>query len=249
MSKVCVITPTYKGKSLLERICVPSVRAQSFKDYTHYIIHDGPEKDETKEYITGLNDPRIVYESVPRAIPEPDNGAVRFGWGNKWHTICGFNCTNHARKRLDEEHKEARYIFHLDHDDAWAPNHIEMMVRALDVCADKYMAWPVAMVFSDNYFSGYAGSPFNFKGIMSTTHAGPAWSSIVYKREGPYDRFFAGHPGICSDWDWLKKFLRSTKQPAVFIPRVSVYVFRNCAVDFSDSIMEYMRGIYKNVLE
>jgi Glycosyl transferase family 2 len=101
---VSVITPTWKRNVLLLNRAAPSVTAQTYPgEIEHIIVSDGPDP-ELAELVPGLHQLPVHHEMRNRGIVPR-----LFG-------------THQARHEI---------IAYLDDDNAWRPNHLELLVRAL----------------------------------------------------------------------------------------------------------------------
>ena len=63
MKKVSIMLPDYNGGELVRR-SIESVLAQTYRDYTLYLIDNGSTKDNTREILHSYTDPRIVHVDV-----------------------------------------------------------------------------------------------------------------------------------------------------------------------------------------
>jgi len=121
---VSVVTPTWHRHDLLLSRCIPSVQAQTWPLIEHVIVSDGPDPE--------LQD--VLSHSVPWAsgvtfaqLPEHDEAAR---WGH------------HARLRALEL-AQGEYICYLDDDNAFRPQHVELLVAALEEHPEAGFAYSV----------------------------------------------------------------------------------------------------------
>jgi len=115
--KVSIITPTLPSRSsLLLSRCIPSVQAQDFRgEMEHVIQSDGANPDAWASI-------RISEESgVFRPFP------ISYLWEGKSGDGYGANIRKKALERATGE-----YIGYLDDDDAFRPDHVRLLVQALD---------------------------------------------------------------------------------------------------------------------
>lgn len=101
-----MITPTWspqRHQVLLDR-CIPSIRDQTFSDWEHLVVSDGPDP--------ALRILGAKYFELEEHV-EPHS------WGAS------------ARNRGLQETK-ARYVAYLDSDNAYRPDHLARLVDALD---------------------------------------------------------------------------------------------------------------------
>ena len=112
---VSVITPTWRRRDLLLRRCIPSVAAQTYPAVEHVIVSDGPDWD-LGEPILEASNPR--HQVTFTCLPEHDTAGH---WGGP------------ARRRgLDIAH--GKLIAYLDDDDAYRPDHLQVLAAALADC-------------------------------------------------------------------------------------------------------------------
>lgn len=115
--RISVITPTWKRHDLLLNRCLPSVAAQTIP-VEYVIASDGP--DPVLENI--LADTGIVYVEVDQHHEE------------------GVNVGGWARNR-GLEAVSGDFIAYLDDDNAFRPNHVELLATALTENPDKDFAY------------------------------------------------------------------------------------------------------------
>jgi glycosyltransferase involved in cell wall biosynthesis len=106
-ARVAIVLPTHNRGHLVSR-AINSVLAQTFQDWTLYVVDDGS-SDNTGEVIAAFKEPRISY--VRNARPSGPSGARNSGI-----LAC-----------RDEE-----YLAFLDDDDEWLPRKLELQVAMLD---------------------------------------------------------------------------------------------------------------------
>jgi glycosyltransferase involved in cell wall biosynthesis len=100
---VSVVTPTWQRVMRLKRQCIPSVQAQTYRPLEHIIISDGPDRK-----LAGI--PNVTF--LPAHEPARNRGVV-------------------ARK-LGAELATGPYVAYLDDDNAWRPDHLRLLVDALE---------------------------------------------------------------------------------------------------------------------
>jgi glycosyltransferase involved in cell wall biosynthesis len=115
---VTIRISSYKGyKYLIER-CLPSVLAQTYKNYEVIIVGDNdPDGPLIEMYLTKLNDKRFNFIQREYRGPYPDDS--RQAW-----LISGAHAFNVA-SRVSNGH----WISKLDQDDAWEPNHLSDLLQ------------------------------------------------------------------------------------------------------------------------
>jgi|688.fasta_scaffold243017_3 glycosyltransferase involved in cell wall biosynthesis len=133
--KLAILIPTYKrkGQPLYLKRALDSIFNQTHQDFIVYVIGDKYEDDkEFTEICSSYDQSKIYFENLPEA-KERD----RYGKGWSLWSYGGVNATNHAiRKALDDGHS---WIAHLDHDDVWMPNHLEVIHKCIEETQADWM--------------------------------------------------------------------------------------------------------------
>lgn len=134
--KIGIVIATYQKQDgttpqLLQR-AIDSVKSQSHEDYVLIIVGDKYEDNAEFEKIctdTKLGD-RIVYENLPQAVERE-----KYAMGSKelW-SAGGVTARNHGVDLGLE--LGLSYICHLDHDDYWHPQHLELINYAIEQAGD-----------------------------------------------------------------------------------------------------------------
>lgn len=109
---VSVITPTWNRHDLLFERCIDSVAAQTYENFEHIIVSDGP--DETLSRVFRQFPGEFDYL---RYFELPEHTAGHIG--------------NPARL-FGIEQAQGEYIAYLDDDDAYRPEHVALHVAALE---------------------------------------------------------------------------------------------------------------------
>jgi glycosyltransferase involved in cell wall biosynthesis len=130
--KIGIVIPTYQKidgttPSLLTR-ALKSIKNQTHTDYKVFLIGDKYENDnEFVELATSIIDTdKIYYENLPIAV---EREKYPIGSHQLW-CAGGVNATNWGIEKSISE--GINYICHLDHDDYWEPNHLEVINKVLE---------------------------------------------------------------------------------------------------------------------
>jgi glycosyltransferase involved in cell wall biosynthesis len=108
---VSIIIPTYNRASLLTR-AIESVLAQTYEDFEVIIVDDGS-TDNTADVISRIRDDRLVYHRLTE----------RGGAANA--------------RNVGIEQTQGPLVAFQDSDDAWAPDKLELQIKALASATDR----------------------------------------------------------------------------------------------------------------
>ena len=172
---VDVITPTWARHDLLLGRCIPSVQAQDYPDIRHVVVSDGPDP-ELRDKLAGLD---VRFEELPEHDPHAQ-------WGH------------HARLHGIDLAK-GDYIAYLDDDNSWRPDHVRLLVKALQETGAGFAYSKVAMHGRGEYVVG-----------TDPPECGGIDTSIIMHRRDLLDagitwRWFPGIPTI--DWDLAERWM------------------------------------------
>jgi len=114
---ISVYIPTYNRAEILIKRSVPSVLAQTYKNFELIIIGDHC-TDNTVEMVNKIKDPRIRFNNLPtrgyRYPPTVEN-----------HWFAGpVVAANNALRMI-----RGKWIARIDDDDIWTPDHLEKLLR------------------------------------------------------------------------------------------------------------------------
>jgi glycosyltransferase involved in cell wall biosynthesis len=130
--KIGIVIPTYQKingttPSLLTR-ALKSIKNQTHTDYKVFLIGDKYENDnEFVELATSIIDgDRIYYKNLSIAV---EREKYSIGSNQLW-CAGGVNATNWGIEKSISE--GINYICHLDHDDYWESNHLEVINKVLE---------------------------------------------------------------------------------------------------------------------
>jgi glycosyltransferase involved in cell wall biosynthesis len=216
---VSVITATYRRPNLLLDRCIPSVQAQTWPAVEHIIVHDGPAPGLAQQIIARIaHEPPVpLLKSGPgemfTARPAGPRIPVTYDELPDWVPVANSG----VRPRLRGlELAKGDFIAYLDDDDAYRPEHCELLATAL----------------IQNPGSGFAYSQMASHGAQM----GPATGNIIgnaelgacqvgtpmimHRRELT-ELATWGPPDSMEDWRlvarWLQRLVR-----AEFVPQVTV---------------------------
>lgn len=116
MPRVCVVTPTWQRHDLLFTRCLPSVVAQTYQDWEHVVVSDGPDPGlrEKVELLNRKSD--VIYWPQGRLLELPEHAG---GLGA-------------AARNYGIDHSDSELLAFLDDDNAYRPHHLELLIECLD---------------------------------------------------------------------------------------------------------------------
>lgn len=115
---VTVYTPTYNRSRILMERALPSVLAQSYKNFEYVIVGDHC-VDETQKWVSEVKDPRIRFYNLPKR-------GWRYPETAENHWLAGPVVP--ANQAL--EMSTGKWIARIDDDDTWTPDHLEVLLKA-----------------------------------------------------------------------------------------------------------------------
>lgn len=186
---VSVIIPTLnRARTIIDRT-LPSLHAQTYKNWNVYIIGDGMTAEDAQP-LEEIDDPRVVFVNLKR------RGKYPKARGPLWYTA-GIKPINFGL-RIASGH----WITHLDDDDEFTPDHISLL---LDLARARNAEWThgkVQFIEDDGSKGLLVGQPVPILGgiarISSLYHAGLK----TFRYNANCWRYC--YPG---DWDLWERFL------------------------------------------
>ena len=174
-----VITPVWGRHELLLGRCVPSVGAQDYPAVEHIIVSDGPDPA-LREKFAAMRPgaPWARLEELPEHDPEA-----------QWGHYARLHGTGLAK---------GEYIAYLDSDNSWRPQHVRLLVAALEATGAGF-AYPHMAVHGRGEY--VIGSDPPACGYIDT-------SMIVHRRELLGLATWRWYPGIETiDWDLVERWM------------------------------------------
>lgn len=114
---ISVYTPTYNRGSLLTERALPSVLAQTYKNFEYIIVGDCC-TDNTEELLSKINDKRVEFYN----LPEKSQGYPLTAEG-RW--LAGpVGAANQALKMV-----RGKWLARIDDDDIFTKDHLEILLR------------------------------------------------------------------------------------------------------------------------
>lgn len=224
--KLGIVIPTYYRKdgttyTYLKR-ALDSVFNQTHQDFKIYLIGDRYEKkDEINEIISAYDSKKLFFKNLEFA-KERDSYKEKLAiW-----SYGGVNATNIGIEICLAEGNN--YICHLDHDDYWSPNHLEIINKCIEdtnsdwICTKSmYVSNRVLPLInsSDNYIS-FLPIP---QGLIHSSVC-MNFKSINLKYRDLYNE--TGKIGLPTDaelWERCRIYITNNKLKSTLINQITCY--------------------------
>jgi uncharacterized small protein (DUF1192 family) len=156
---VSVRIATYNGAQVLIERTIPSVLAQTYQNFEIVVVGDGC-SDDTGARLEAIGDPRITFVNLPHRGVYPADPVKR------WQ-VAGGAAMNHGA-----ELARGLWVAPLDHDDEFAADHIEVLLRSALDGAYELVYGRMTQVFEQPDWRRVIGSyppeegQFNFAGAL-----------------------------------------------------------------------------------
>lgn len=178
---VTVVTPTWLRHRMLLELCIPSVQAQTYQGgIEHLIVSDGPDpvlRHKISSMYPALHMPRLTYAELPEHDPAEH-------WG-------------HWARQHGLELASGELIAYLDDDDAYRPEHVEVLARCFE--EEPQIGWAFSRMASHGTTVTHIGA--------DPPHAGAIGTPMLMHRASTHARWGPAHS--MEDWylvaDWLDK--------------------------------------------
>ena len=194
---VSVVTPTWQRVMRLTRQCIPSVQGQTYRPVEHIIVSDGPDRKLA-------NVPGVVF--LPEHEPARNRGIIARRYGTRLAT--------------------GMYIAYLDDDNAWRPDHLELLVDALEASGADFA-----------YSKALCTEPHGYRWVIGQdppVYAQIDTSLIVHRAE-LLDTENWEQSDMPADWDLVGRWMKSGAT-WVHVP--------NITLDYSARSMPITAGTY-----
>jgi len=189
---VSVVTPTWRRNDILIDRCIPSVAEQTYPNVEHVVVSDGPDPA-LAERLTGTD---VVFHQIPT-----HDASVRFG---HWARLEGIARSTGA------------FIAYLDDDNAYRPDHLDLLIRALTTDRCAAFAYSRILVHANpSYVVG--ATPPAFTQVDT--------SSILHRRE--LLAVATWHEWEAPDWDLVNDWVTAGVRWR-FIDEVTADYFLDC---------------------
>jgi hypothetical protein len=187
---VSVTIPTWTNYRALVEVAIPSVLAQTYDKLEIVVVGDSA-PPETKESLEGFRDARIRYVNLPLRGPYPKDPQRR------WY-VAGVPAINESARLA-----RGLWIAPLNDDDAFTPNHLEVLLDAARAQRSEVAYGRFVMSFPDR-------APFE-QGEYPPVMGGFTWQCAIYHHGL---RFFEMELGDAwfdrpGDWSLCRRMLLS----------------------------------------
>ncbi len=184
-----VIMPTYNRGPLLEA-AVRSVLAQSHRALELIVVDDGS-TDDTRDRLEAFSgDARL------RVI---------------WNEHAGVSAARNAGLAA----ASGDYVFYLDSDNTWTPDHVKLMLVGLRATGTDCAYAASCIVTETGALRGYRGEPFDWDACLAANYID---MNVLAHRAELYDECGGFDPDLrrMVDWDLILRYTKGRK--AVFLP-------------------------------
>jgi len=224
--KLSIVLSTYYRKDgstskYLTR-ALDSVFNQTHQDFKIYLIGDRYEnEDEINEIISKYDSNKLFFKNL-------DVAKERDFYQQKW-AVWSYGGVNAINTGIDISLSENNnYICHLDHDDYWSPNHLEIINNCIEetnsdwICTkSKYVNNRVLPTNNPKtLFSNFLPAP------MSLIHSSVCmnFKTIPLKYRDLFNE--TGNVGLPADaelWDRCRKYITSNNLKSTLINEITCY--------------------------
>lgn len=218
--KIAIKIPTYQrsdGRTpeVLTR-ALESIKSQTYQNYKVYLIGDKYENnDEFLRLSSIIDSDKIYVENLPYAKEREKYTGL-----DLWCTG-GINANNHAIDKILED--GLSYICHLDHDDWWAPNHLEEIMNTIESDSPAFIATKSFYKNYENMLPIIESSPFFPKnGDLIHSSVCIDFNRINLRYRDTLEEY--GIHGLVSDgdmWDRISELMKSKNINGKLINKVT----------------------------
>lgn len=167
---ITVYIPTYNRAKLLMERAVPSVLAQTYKNFELVIVGDHC-TDETEKLVSEIKDPRVRFYNIPKR-------GYRYPPTAENHWFAGPVVVSNKALEL----ARGRWISRIDDDDIWTKDHLESL---LDFAQKNNFEFVSGLIEEERYGKGqvvpgvYADGPYYNPNIKVENKNSPQFGSVI----------------------------------------------------------------------
>lgn len=191
---VSVITGTYDRPRELKN-AIESIRAQTYPNIEHCIVHDGPASDEVREVMGQAFSTEKERENI-----------VRLKWletGRQWSQFLA-NSISAVPYQVAQWLSSGDYLMWLADDEEVTPDHIELLVNLLEAEDVDFVYSKTEIWFNPRAMKGYIRK--NDIIGKSTPTCGNI-TQALFRAELLDYRGFMTHVGSGTDWDQVSNWM------------------------------------------
>lgn len=188
---ISIPIPTYDNFRRLGDRALPSVLAQSYQNFEVVVVGDDA-PPETAEVVASFGDPRLRFHNLPYRGPYPEDRTAR------WH-VAGVPPWNTAVRMA-----RGRWIAPLNDDDAFTPDHLELLLRAAREQRHEVVYGRIAQ-------RGPAGDTEVLEGRFPPEWSHFNWQSAIYHAGLRFFELELAHAlfDMPADWALCRRMLRA----------------------------------------
>lgn len=225
--KIGIVIPTYyrkdgSSKKLVER-SLKSISNQTFQNYKVYLIGDRYENIEEFDYLSNsiIDKDKIYSVNLTLAEERDFYNDKRALW-----SYGGVNATNYGISKVLNDN--IKYICHLDHDDYWLPNHLELISKTIEetsspfICTISLYMKHTKLPITTNLNQVIPFIPRCAQLIHSSTCINfneiPLRYRDIFKETGK-----VGDPADCILWNEISEWLKNNSKTGYLINQLTCY--------------------------
>lgn len=225
--KIGIVINTYKkpgSKELLTR-AINSVLQQTYTNWKIYLVGDAYEDEhEFKSCAKLIPIDKVYYTNLPVSVEREKYLNVD---PQKLWCCGGVTARNHG---INIAIDEVEWICHLDHDDYWDTNHLQLIVDTIMSCDDKLSFVHTLGTYFGSYLPyipieqgnvAYVTSPRPGNVIHSSVCINHKKIPLIYR--DVFQEIGQVEPADADLWTRISTFLIHNNLYAVIIPKLTVY--------------------------
>jgi glycosyltransferase involved in cell wall biosynthesis len=186
---VSVIIPTYNRPELLTQRAIPSVLAQTHRNFDLHVVGDGAGPEVVAAMAT-VTDRRVRFTNRPRPIYPP-------GELDAWHTS-GSHAFNYGLNTA-----RGQFVCGLGDDDSYEPEYIEALLDGLTEQKVGLIYCISRVVRPDGGPSGYLGCDF------PPQFSHQSGGEFLWRKNDIRLDAECWRRGLPNDWDYIERTMRS----------------------------------------
>lgn len=225
--KIAIVIPTYfrrdkRSRLFLDR-CLKSIKWQTHNDYKVFLIGDKYEDTEEFNYLsTRIIDPEKIYWENLSYAKERD---LYYSDLEKLWCSGGVNAINYGIEKALSEGYE--YICRIDHDDYWAPDHLEKISKFVENNQDYVLVCSYSL-YLNRYIVpvGIEGTTDYYPEVGNLVHSSTCikFSDMDIRYRDCFSEIGEVKPADADLWERMSDFMRTNNLKGKLLEGVSVYL-------------------------